>query len=253
MKYYESPTMGKVNKIVFGIDLKQHGMFTKAEMDLLLTKIKSENPQNILDIGSGACHIANYMSEQTSAHFTCIDIDEEAMEYAKNQFQGNDKLCVKLLDFKDIAKLNQKFSMILAIDTLYFVSNIEPENFEESVRNYYESLKSTIANLYSLLDDGGKLVIFWSELPFFKLEKKEPEYTQVGMCIKELGYNYQAIDLTEGEKEFWRKFQTTLLQYEEDLRSEGSKELFDATINEANFMLIGVEKDKLYRNMYIIS
>ena len=252
MKYYESPTMAKINEIVFGKDLKQHGTFTMSQLEDLLQKSDFNDFQSVLEIGCGAGFIADYISNKTSARFLCIDIDDDVIKFASEQHKANKKLVFITFDVRKIKDLNQKFTKILAFDSLYFLAEIDPNDFQNSLDKYLLAVKNTIQNLYDVLENNGELILTWSELPFFKPERKAPECTQIGICFGELGYKYRAIDFTKQEEEFWKSYKETLHTYKNDFISEGSNELYDMSIQEATFFCEGVSHNRLYRNLFII-
>ena len=233
MEYFESYAYGKVCETAFGIDLKQMGMMTKTELDLLLDELKISETDKILEVGCGAGQVAAYISDKTFANVTGIDINEKA------------SLRYHVLDYRNVSELKEKYNKIMAIDSLYFVSDMDIETF-------FVKLKETIAALYELLESGGSLAVFWSELPFFKPERKSPECTQLGICLNDLKYSYRTIDFTNNEVTFWKNFKDALMQYENDFINEDSKDLFDSNIGEAEFFIEGAKKERLYRNLYIV-
>jgi SAM-dependent methyltransferase len=245
LKYYESAAYGKVCEDTFGIDLKQRGMMSKPELDILLKESNLNETHNVLEVGCGAGQIAAYINKQTSARITGIDIDEEVVEWASSACRGNNDLCFHVLDVRNISETNEKYSKILAIDSLYFLSDMKVETF-------FESLKSTIKDLYALVEDDGELIVSWSELPFFKPEGREPKFTQLGICLEELGYPYRSIDLTSYETEFWKMYKRALVFHEKDFINEGNGELYESSVKEAAFFIEGANKNQLYRNLYFI-
>jgi cyclopropane fatty-acyl-phospholipid synthase-like methyltransferase len=252
MEYYNSKAFSKVCEIVYETDLTQMGTMTKPQLELMLEKSVFDESQRVLDVGCGVGRIADYLSKRTLASFLCVDLDEGAIAKGISICKENPKISFKIHDLRDIAGLNQTFTKILVIDSLYFVADIDPKNLDESVKAYTEAVKSTIKDLYSLLEKNGELIIFWSELPFFKLEKKSPECTQVGVSLTQLGYSYVSYDLTDLDTKHWKDRKRALLMYEQDFIEEGSKELFDSYLGETNFFLEGAEKGRTYRNMYIV-
>ncbi|MCL1820776.1 MAG: class I SAM-dependent methyltransferase, partial [Oscillospiraceae bacterium] len=240
-----SPTYGKVCKVAFGIDLKQLGMMTMNELDVLFAHSNFAKSQKILEVGCGAGHVAAYISQKTSTRFLCIDVDEKVISYATAAFKDNNNLCFRVLDVRRITEVKERFDKILAIDSLYFVSDMQADT-------YLESLKTTITDLHALLDKGGELIVFYSELPFFKPDKRSPECTQLGICLEELGLTYIAVDLTDGEIIFWREFKNALIKYKQEFIDEGSEELFSSNVSEAEFFIESAEKGHLYRNLYLI-
>jgi len=245
VKYYESRAYGKVCEDVCGIDLKQRGTMTKPQLDILLSESNFNESHSILDVGCGAGQIALYINQQTCAKVTGIDVDEDVISWAIGECKGNDKINFRVLDVRNISKTNEKFHKILAIDSLYFLSDMKIETF-------FESLKTTVKDLHGLLNDGGELIVAWSELPFFKPDRKEPECTQFGICLNELGYAYRSIDLTDQEVAFWKAYRDALLLNEKEFISEDNKDLYDASLKEAEFFIEGADNDRLYRNLYFI-
>ena len=84
-----------------------------------------------------------------------------------------------------------------------------------------------------MLKAGGKLVIFWSRNQMDEVREPTFNSTQVGLWGIDNNIPFKAFDLTESNKEFWRKAMKEILAMESELRREipeTYKQVFDECI-----------------------
>ncbi len=245
LKYYESPAFAKWCERVYGSDMKQQGMLTKAELDLFFREVKLQPNSNILDIGCGAGYISSYISDYYKSKVTGIDIDVGAIEHAKATFSGNTALNFCVLDGNEIAYEEQSFDLICFIDTLYFTSTIE-------------KLRLLLEKSYKMLKPHGKLVVFWANYPnelynVFEMSMPAANNTQVGKWGVENRLQFKSFDLTAAYRAYWLKALEETKAMEAELNEE-IPEHFKTLLSECNYFAELCKKGnagKVYRWLYV--
>ena len=207
IRYYESPAWGEWCRRVYGIDLKQIGAVTKAELELFFNEVRLLPGSHILDIGCGPGYISAFIAKHYDSIVTGIDIDEYAIGHAEKIFSDNPLLNFQVADGNEISLEASSFDLICFLDTLYFTASAE-------------KLRSLLDKCLFMLKTGGKLVIFWSGNPMDDAQKPAFNNTQVGLWGINSNVPFEAFDLAESNKEFWRKAKTEILSMETELRRE---------------------------------
>jgi hypothetical protein len=72
---------------VYGRNLCQHGIADMAEVDLLIEVLGVREGQQVLDLGCGNGMITEYISDQTGAHLTGIDVSRVGIQQALERTQ----------------------------------------------------------------------------------------------------------------------------------------------------------------------
>jgi len=103
IRYYESPAWGEWCRRVYGIDLKQIGAVTKAELELCFREVRLLPGSHILDIGCGAGYISDAVARQYRSFVTGIDIDEYAIAHAKKVFLDRPLLNFQVADGNELS------------------------------------------------------------------------------------------------------------------------------------------------------
>ncbi len=237
IRYYESPAWGEWCRRVYGFDLKQIGAVTKDELEVFFHEVSLLPGSHILDIGCGPGYISAVVAKGYSSIVTGIDIDEYAIAHAKKIFSDNPLLNFEVADGNELSFEASSFDLIYFFDTLYFTGSAE-------------KLRLLLDKCLFMLTTGGNLVIFWSRNPMD--EAREPTFnnTQVGQWGVDNNIRFKAFDLTESNKEFWRKAMTETLSMESELCRE-IPETFKQVLEECLHADRNVEN--IFRWLYVFT
>jgi tRNA1Val (adenine37-N6)-methyltransferase len=174
-----------------------------------------ENAEKILDIGTGSGLIALMLAQRSKAFIDAIDVDENACEQAKINFENSpfyDRLTILKIPFQDFSS-PYKYDLLVS-NPPYFAHSLKSPDNGRNFARHNDSL--TLADLFkksvSLLNPQGKLSVI---LPFETLEKVNILATenQLFLCRKTsvvsvsnqppkrilLEYSLQNTDLQEHE------------------------------------------------------
>lgn len=247
MKYYESPVFGEWCKRVYGCDMKQQGVLTVYEMEMLFREVELPLHSAILDVGCGAGYITQAIAGHYKSNVIGIDIDNGVIEYAKAAFGGNPALSFLAADVNEISYAPDTFDMICFIDTLYLAVSID-------------RLRLTLDKYFNMLKPGGKLVVFWTNQPnkrynIFDMISPSADNTQVGIWAAEHNVPYQSFDLTGANRLFWSRALQECKALECGLKNEVPdyyKTLFDECTHFAGLCEKG-DDGGIFRWLYVLS
>ena len=212
MQYFESPAFGEWCSRVYGIDMKQMGMVTNAELDLLYSEVSLSPRSAILDMGCGPGYITAAVAEHYESYATGIDINSEAIKHANTVFSGSPALGFHVADGNQITYNKEFFDLICFFDTLYFTQSVD-------------KLRSLLDKCYDMLKPGGQLAIFWTNYPnksFDIYDMSEPTVSnaQVAIWGHDNILQFHSVDLTESHMLFWYKAMTELKAMELELKAD---------------------------------
>ena len=200
LNYFKSPAYGELCKRVFGGDMKQIGMVTADELELLYREVLLQPNSNILDIGCGAGYIASAVAKHYNSSVTGIDIHVGTIEHAKKTFSDNLALHFHVMDATEMTFEAESFDLICFFDTLYF----------ESIKK----VRLLLDKCFNMLKPNGKIIVFWTNQPAntpygyietFEMSEPSANNTQVGLWCNDNQVNFKAFDLTETHRLFWIK------------------------------------------------
>lgn len=235
----ESPTYGVLCERVYGKNLLQFNMVDMEQLGKLLEILNLNDETTVLDLGCGAGMISEYISDSTGAKVTGLDFTPGAIKMARERTKNKrDRLNFIVGDLNDLDLTVNSFDTVIAIDTLYFVDDIE----------------STITRVKAALKSGGQMGIFFSEI----IGQDNPEElllpgkNRLGRVLNELGARYETWDFTELESVHWNKLKTVLNELKPRFEDEGEGilELLKDLLNEANEMLGYVNSQRTNRYLY---
>jgi len=215
LNYFKSPAYGELCRRVFGGDMKQIGMVTADELELLYREVSLQPNSHILDVGCAAGYITAAVAEHYKSTATGIDIHEGTIEHAKKAFSDKANLHFHVMDANEMPYEAESFDLICFFDTLYF----------ETITK----VRSLLDKCFNMLKPNGKLIVFWTNQPantpygyFETFEMSEPSAnnTQVGLWGIDNQLNFKAIDLTETHRMFWIKGLAEYRALEDELKSE---------------------------------
>ncbi|MFC1852255.1 class I SAM-dependent methyltransferase [candidate division CSSED10-310 bacterium] len=233
----QSKTYGVFCERVYGKNLTQFDMMDMAQLQSLLEVLKLDRHNHVLELGCGIGTIAEYISDVTKANIVGIDFAAGAIKRARERTQekasrltfqeGN----MNYLDFPP-----DSFDTIIAIDTLYFVSDLE----------------KTVARMMEILKPGGQMGIFYSSMAPTDDTKAtlHPDKSLFAKAIQKYDVHYTALDFTEKEREIWQKQKATAEKLKMRFEEEGNLDIYHHRIKEAEIILKYVVSDRISRFLY---
>lgn len=226
---------------VYGRDLCQANMLDEEQLQTLLTSLNLSSNDTVLDLGCGIGKITEYISDATNAKILGIDFAYGAINAANERTkhkQNRVNFTVGNLN-KLSETIQNKYDVIIMIDTLYFVSD----------------LSSCVETLKNLLNPNGKLALFYSS-------KKNtldsdidllPENKPLGKTLIKSGFRFSTTDFTNNEKVIWEKSLSVANELKEDFLEEKNVDLYKGRIAEAKKNLEWQNKGLMTRYLYIAS
>ena len=236
----KSKTYGKFCQILHGKNISQFNMMDMEQLNKLLELLEIDEHQKVLDLGCATGTITEYISDITKAHIVGIDFAETAIKWAQKRTKSKqDRLEFITMDMDALDFPEKSFDTILAIDTLYFVGNIN----------------KTIQKMKKILKESGKLGIFFSQMvkPEEDKEKLLPNKTIIAQTLKKNNLKFRTWDFTESEKEFWKKNISIAETLKDEFAKEGNSHIYESRINEAKSILKFVDSDRISRYLYIVN
>lgn len=236
----KSEVYGKFCKLLHGKNISQFNMMNMEQLDKLMELLEIKEHHKVLDLGCATGTITEYISDNSMAHIIGIDFAEPAIKWAQERTKSKlDRLEFITMDMDALDFPKRTFDAIIAIDTLYFVENLD----------------ETIQKMKEILKENGKLGIFFSQKikPDEDKEKLLPNKTILAQALKKNNLNYKAWDFTECEKEFWRKSNNIAETLKEEFEKEGYPYMYESRISEAKSILKFVDSDSISRYLYIVN
>jgi len=231
-EYYQaaqnSPAHAEFCEHVYGMNLCQHGLADMAQIHLLMDELRIREGVTVLDFGCGDGRISEYISDQTQARVTGVDIADRAIELAQIRTQTKrQRLSYFWADMErgEGSFPAGKFDCICAIDSLFFMN----------------SQKAVLRILLEHLSPGGKLGAFYLCPPDVDAER-----TPLAQACQELGVTFLVHDLTTKNTAHVRKKRQVLQELAPLFQAEGQMFLYKNRLADSE----GLEHH--HRYLYII-
>jgi len=222
---------------VFGVERCQFDMMTQKQFEKLLEVLNIRAEERVLDLGCSTGSVAETIADLTGANVTGIDFSTNAIRFAleKNR-ERQDRLSFQVMDMDDLSLPPKNFDVVIAIDTLYFVSN----------------LSHTIAAIKVCLRENGRMGIFYSTHIKDK-EPKEmllPEGTLLAKALRDNGLSFETREFTDDEKGVWERSIQAGDELREEFDAEGNGGILDDRIYEAKMHMADFEAGRVRRYLY---
>lgn len=244
-EYYQKADISKIHSSfcerVYGIDLCQHGMMDKEELDLLITFLKPNS--KILEIGCSNGYISEYIHDNSSCSLLGLDFSNVAISQAISRSKEKSKtLHFRCVDLTKEDAPGVDFDYIILVDSIYFLAKAQNEE-----------VKEVVLRLSKKLSDMGKLIITSFH---YKPEKATKEFchkdTPLGKALKDLELAYTTHDCTKNLKNHWLKNYQHSKELKNDFIAEGNEFLYEARLAENVHYSEKVKKDEMVRYLYVI-
>ena len=236
----KSKTYGKFCKELHGKNISQFNMMDMEQLNKLLELLEIGEHQKILDLGCATGTITEYISDITKAHIVGIDFADTAINWAQERTkEKQDRLKFITMDMNALDFPKESFDAIIAIDTLYFVGDIN----------------KTIQKMKSILKKNGKLGIFFSQMVKTEEDKDKllPNKTIFAQTLIKNNLKFRTWDFTDSVKEFWKRNISIAESLKNEFAKEGNSHIYESRINEAKSILTFVDSDRISRYLYIVN
>ena len=228
----------KFCELVYGKDLTQFNMANMEQIDKLLEILNVNEDSSVLDLGCATGAISEYLSDVTHAQVLGIDYAINAVKIAQERTSGKTRLTFLCKDFNRLTLPENSFDAIIAIDTIYFVDNLE----------------KTIAKLLKLLKPHGVMAIFFTQR--IKVEESPelllPNNTKLASALKNNNVTYDFYDFTKMEIQHWKKTNEIAECLKDEFEKEGNIFLFQTRKHESEKCLKYIESNRISRYLYHI-
>lgn len=221
---------------VFGRDLTQEGMTDMDALDELLSCLRLQPGDRLIDLGCGAGRIAEYVSDTTGAHVTGVDYVGSAIEAAKlRTADKRDRLTFLVADLNTLVLEPGSFDAAMSLDALYWVADV----------------KDTLERVRAGIKIGGRAgAILMQHAPNGPIP---PSRTKFGQALERLGVAYEAIDQTENFGKFWIRNYAAAQDLKPAFDAEGNGFIAESLIREAEEdFLPDIEAKKVVRYLFDI-
>jgi 2-polyprenyl-3-methyl-5-hydroxy-6-metoxy-1,4-benzoquinol methylase len=231
----QSQAHGVFCEKVYGKDLCQLGQTDMEQIHALLEALEIGPGSCVLDLGCGNGMISEYISDQTQASVTGIDIADEAIERAQARTESKrDRLAFQIGNVNMLDDFPGTFEAIIALDTLHIAVDL------------VAALRQTVARL----QPEGQMGVFWESwiqtgTPETHLR---PDNTRLAQALRSLGLSYKIIDFTEANHRLWQKTRRVLEELRADFEAEGNLILYETALEETN----RIDRGMGCRYLYII-
>lgn len=222
---------------VVGMERIQFDMMTQRQFEKLLEVLELRAEDRVLDLGCGTGSIAETIADLTGATVVGIDFSANAIEFAQEKTrEKQERLSYQVMDMDALSLPPKSFDVVVAIDTLYFVSD----------------LSHTIAAIKDCLREEGQMGLFYST-HLLAGEPKEtlmPEGTPLAKVLRSLNLSFRTWVFTEEEKGVWERSIQAGDELRAEFEAEGNQGILDDRIYEAKMHMVDFEAGRVRRYLY---
>jgi SAM-dependent methyltransferase len=217
----ESETHSAFCEQVHGKNLCQLGQADMDQIHSLIDALDIQPESRVLDLGCGNGRIAEYVSDQTGAHVTGIDVADEAIRLARTRtMDKQERLTFRVGNVGSTDVITGLFDVIIAIDCLHMTPDLA-----DAVRRAVARLKP-----------GGRMGVFWESwiragTPATYLE---PDHTRLARVLNDMGRSYATIDFSEANLHLWQRVRRVMEASKAAFEAEGNALICETTMDEAN-------------------
>ena len=222
---------------VYGMNLCQCNVMDMEQLNKLLDVLSLNESSRVLDLGCGIGSVTEYISDLTGARITGVDFAEDAIIRARRRTRAKlNRLTYEVGDMNALRFPDRSFDTIIAIDTLYFVDDLE----------------KTTERMNAILAADGQMAVFYSQMIGIE-EPKElllAGNTRFAQALDKLQLRFQTWCFSENESELWRKQKSIAEELRAEFEREGYLDLYKSRIKESEHVLQFVESGRVSRYLY---
>jgi 2-polyprenyl-3-methyl-5-hydroxy-6-metoxy-1,4-benzoquinol methylase len=203
-----SSVFKKYSEMKLGLNIREYSMLIKKDIKELLTIIKSTSHNSIVDIGCGTGDLIEFISKNTRAMCTGIDLSSKIIEILNQKKRMNLVYAVGDIEMG----IEELFDIVICVDVLYFVENIE----------------DALENLIHIINPDGICIIYYTD--HHLLKNNEPI---IERHLKSMKVEYSVSDITAHEEISWKSSLNAIEKFESEFTNEGLDELCETMKQEA--------------------
>lgn len=176
---------------VYGRDLCQQGMADMEQLQVLTDVLGLCSGTRVVDLGCGCGRIAEYLSDQSGAHVTGIDISPVGIHQAQARTaQKWDRLAFQVGNIQLLDLDPGSFDRAILVDALYFCT-----------------ARQVLQEIKRLVTPGGQAGLFFSQWiePGEPQERLRPEGTVLARALGASGLTFWTWDFSAQEIAHWKR------------------------------------------------
>ena len=228
-----SPAFARFCERVYGKMLNQHGLADMEQLALLLQVLRLNSESHILDVGCRTGATTQYLSDRTGAKFVGVDVLELAIRRGIESAQATpDRLAFRVGTMDALDFPSASFDAVIAIDSLYFSKD----------------LANTISQFRTVLRSGGQMALFYTHIAGTPEGGLGPADTKLAAALQANRISFEAHDLTDSDRQFWRRSKQAAEELLAGLEAEGNGDL--SRLDEANRLLDHMQQGRHARYLY---
>ena len=215
-----------------------------AQVEALLKAARLAPGQSVLDIGCGDGRIAEYISDQSGAHVTGLDLIPGCIARACQRTEAKrDRLDFVAGDIGTLETLfpAARYDCLISIDSLYFTDLVD-----------------TVRQMKTLLLPGGSMAIFyshgadpWHPIDFFARDTLDAESGPVAAALRANGLRYQWWDFTEADYEHAKRTRAIIETLRPTYETEDDRFLCECRMGEAEGVMAAYEAGAQARHLFL--
>lgn len=218
---------------VYGYRMYLFNMMDKEQLDYLFNAVAISSDDTILDLGCGTGSILNTLVNKYACQGTGIDQLNEPLVR-----RGSDSISYIDGDLDDLAGYNISPTITLAVDSLYFSSDLD---------RLLRHLRSFPNN---------RLYLYYSQYIFSESQKNEslllPDNTRLAAALRSNGISHRTIDYSTNEHVLYENALKILPKYRQALTEEGNGQLYESKMREYQSGKEMYDKGMASRWLYIV-
>jgi len=233
----QSKAYGRFCELVYGKNLTQFGTADLQQLDKLLALLRLNERSHVLDVGCGIGAQDEYISDVSGASITGIDFAVSAIRRAQERTRNKAaRLSFRVGDVNDIGFAPATFDAAIAIDTLYFASD----------------LIGSVGQMKAALKEQGQMGLFYTQVltPSDSLEQLAGNETNLARVLKATDLAFEAHDLTENNYQFWQRTRDVAVELRAEFEAEGNVDICDGRIAESDAVLGLAGAGRISRYLY---
>lgn len=203
-------------KDAFGKDFSQDGFSDITQIDRILKYIPDNGTADILDTGCGNGKMLAYLQQKTGANIYGFDYSENAINTANDLNLVNAEFKTGVIG--EIEYPENKFDVIISMDTIYFANNI----------------KEFVSQVKSWLKPDGIFFIGYQEGDVMPKTENE-ETSEISKALVENNMAYEVFDITEETYNLLRKKRASAILHKDEFEQEGNRQWFDMLVAQTEY------------------